>query len=65
MASLSHLKPGEKGRITATVDTANRKGLLIKSIDVMSNDTKRPKITLTLKAEVRELSPPAPAAPPH
>jgi len=63
MASSSHLKPGEKGKITATVDTANRKGLLIKSIDVMSNDAKRPKITLTLKADVKEPLSPTSAIP--
>ena len=63
MASSSHLKPGEKGKITATVDTANRTGLLVKSIDVTSNDTKRPKITLTLKADVRGPSPQPPPVP--
>ncbi len=52
MASSSHLKPGEKGSITATLDTRNRAGFIVKTIEVVSNDPDTPKVVLTLKAEV-------------
>ena len=53
MASSSHLKPGEKGKLTAIIDTHGKGGLLVKSVEVFSNDPERPKITLTLKADIR------------
>ena len=52
MASSSHLKPGEKGSITAQVDTQNRKGFIMKTIEVVSNDPGKPRVILRLKAEV-------------
>ncbi len=52
MASSSHIKPGEAGRIVATLDARDYKGRVVKEIWVFSNDPKRPKLTLTLKAEV-------------
>lgn len=61
MASSSRVGPGEKGDIRAKVDTSNRKGMLTKTIDVMSNDPRRPKITLTMKAFVKEPAPPKPS----
>ncbi len=54
MASSSHISPGEKGKITAKIDTSQRRGMLFKTIDVLSNDPKRPKATLTLKADIKE-----------
>jgi len=54
MASSSHLKPGEKGRIIAKVATAYRSGILHKSIDVFSNDPKRPRVILALKVRIKE-----------
>jgi hypothetical protein len=53
MASSSHLKPGEKGKITARVDTAKRRGILVKTVEVFSNATDRPRTVLTLKAMVK------------
>jgi hypothetical protein len=53
MASSSHLKPGEKGSLTATVDTHNRMGLTVKTVEVFTNDPERPKVVLTLKADIK------------
>lgn len=52
MASSSRLGPGEKGRLTARIDTRGRRGHLVKSIEVFSNDPEKPRTVLTLKAEV-------------
>jgi len=54
MASSSHLKPGEQGRIVAKVATANKSGVLHKSIDVFTNDPRRPRVTLALKVRIKE-----------
>ncbi len=53
MASLSRLKPGEKGKINTKLETAGRKGFVTKGITVHSNDPKRPVINLTLKAKIK------------
>lgn len=53
MASSDHLKPGEKGGITATVDTRGRKGVVYKTVQVSSNDPVRPVLTLSLKATIK------------
>ena len=58
MASSSHLKPGEQGRIVAKVATAYRSGTLRKSIDVFTNDPKRPRVILALKVRIKEPVPP-------
>jgi len=60
VVSSNHLKPGEKGRITVKVDTAGRSGILVKTAGVLSNDPQKPKVTLTLKANIQEPVPPAP-----
>jgi hypothetical protein len=52
MASSSHLKQGEKGAITARVSTAMKSGPIEETIEVVSNDPKRPKVILTLDAVV-------------
>jgi len=54
MASSSRLKPGEKGKITAKVDIKGRRGIISKSVQVFSNDPKRPVVTLFLKAMIKE-----------
>jgi hypothetical protein len=59
MASSSHLKPGEKGKITAKVDTSQRRGMLVKTIEVFTNDAKQPKTLLTLRANVKGPDPSA------
>jgi len=60
MASSSHLKQGEKGIISARVSTAMKSGPIEETIEIVSNDPKRPKVILTLEATVLEtLMPPA------
>jgi hypothetical protein len=54
MASSSRLKPGEKGNIIAKIDIKGRAGSISKSVQVFSNDPKRPIITLFLKATIRQ-----------
>jgi hypothetical protein len=54
MASSSQIKPGEKGKITAKVDIRGRSNELSKSIQVSSNDPKRPVVTLFLKATIKK-----------
>jgi Protein of unknown function (DUF1573) len=46
------LAPGEATEIEATFDPKGVKGLVRKSIEVVSNDPKTPNITLSLEAEV-------------
>lgn len=53
MASSSHLKPGEKGQISAKIETKGRTGSISKSIQVFSNDPKKPTVTLLLKALIK------------
>jgi hypothetical protein len=52
MASSSHLKPGDRGTIRASLDTRGRMGKLIRTILVFTNDPARPRVILTLKAEI-------------
>jgi hypothetical protein len=54
MAGPSHLKPGEKGSILVKAATTGRKGYVIENVEVWSNDPARPRITLTIKAYVRD-----------
>jgi hypothetical protein len=46
------VKPNEKGTITVKVNTANRKGLIVENVEVVSNDSLRAQITLTIQAYV-------------
>jgi hypothetical protein len=48
------MKPDEKGTITLKVNTAGRKGLIIENVEVASNDSIRPQITLTIRAYVSD-----------
>ena len=59
MAGFSHLRPGEKGSIIAKIDTLSREGSVFGTIEVVSNDPVRPRITLTLKAFISERKPPS------
>ncbi len=54
MASSGHLRPGERGSLAAQVNTQGRRGLLVKTIEVLSNDPQHRRVVLTLKADVRE-----------
>ncbi len=53
MASSSHIKPGEKGKINTKVDTEGRGGYLHKPIAVHSNDPQRPIVHLYITAILR------------
>jgi hypothetical protein len=58
MASSSHLKQGEEGLISARVATLNKTGAITETIEVTSNDPKRPKVMLTvLFTVIEELMP--------
>jgi|WetSurMetagenome_2_1015567.scaffolds.fasta_scaffold00779_5 hypothetical protein len=50
--SANVLNPGEKGKIAVTFDPDNYKGPVVKEVWVFSNDPKRPKVTLFIKAEI-------------
>jgi hypothetical protein len=54
VAGPSHLKAGEKGGITARMSTFLQKGFITETIEVKSNDPKRPTIILTLQATILE-----------
>jgi hypothetical protein len=54
MAGPSHLKQREKGTIRARIATFNKRGLIVETIEVLSNDPKRPNVILTLQATIRE-----------
>lgn len=53
MASSDHLRPKEKGKIVAKIDTKGRMGVLSKKVQVFSNDPKRHVVVLSLKAMIR------------
>lgn len=48
----SEIEPGATGKVRATLDTASLAGGVAKSITVLSNDPKTPRMTLTLRAEI-------------
>ena len=52
MASSSQIKPGEKSSIVATLDAEGYNGRVIKEIWIYSNDPKRPKAAIVLRADV-------------
>jgi len=54
VASSSHLNAGEKGGIIARVSTLMKKGFITETIEVVSNDHKRPTVILTLQATILE-----------
>jgi Protein of unknown function (DUF1573) len=54
MASSSHLKPGEKGQITAKIDIKGRSGPVSKNVQVFSNDPKRSVVTLSIHAIIQK-----------
>jgi hypothetical protein len=54
------IKPGQTGKITASVDTKNFTGPITKTVSVVSNDPATPQVALTIKAVVKpyvEVSP--------
>lgn len=53
MASSSRLKPGDEGKIVATIDMRGKIGYITKTVKVYTNDPKRPVVNLVLKALVK------------
>ena len=47
------VKPGQSGKITASVDTKNFTGPITKTVSVVSNDPETPQVALTIKAVVK------------
>lgn len=54
MASSARLKPGQMGKIIATVDTRGKIGRIVKTIEVLSNDRLREKVILKIVLDVEE-----------
>lgn len=53
MASSNHLKPGSSGALKVFLDTRNIVGSrIVKTVEVFSNDPKKPRVVLTLKADI-------------
>jgi hypothetical protein len=52
MASLSQIKPGEKGTVTVELDSGDYKGTIIKEVWLYTNDKKNPRVSMTIKADV-------------
>jgi hypothetical protein len=66
VAGSSHLKAGEKGKITARMSTLMKNGFITETIEVVSNDPKRPAMILTLQATILEnILPLRPESPVH
>jgi hypothetical protein len=54
VASSSRLEPGETGSINAKVYTKGKIGSLSKSINVFSNDPKRPAVRLSIVTTIEQ-----------
>lgn len=54
MVSSDHLGPQEEGIIKATVDTRRKKGRIVKTIQIRSNDPEQPLVVLKLTANVKD-----------
>lgn len=54
MVSSDHIEPGEKGEIKATVNLKGKKGRIVKTIQVQTNDPKRSVVVLKLYATVKD-----------
>jgi hypothetical protein len=54
MASSSRLQPGEKGKITVTVDIRGRAGRVLKTVRVYANDPNKPVTTLSIRVHITD-----------
>lgn len=54
VASSSRLKPGEEGKIIATIDIKGRTGYISKAVRVFTNDPQKPSVNLVLKALIKK-----------
>ena len=61
MASSSRLKPGEEGKIVATIAIKGKIGFITKTVKVFTNDPQKPVVNLVLKALIKA----QPASPPQ
>ncbi len=55
MASAKEIPPGGEGKIDVTFNTKNRRGKQSKKVTVLSNDSKEPKLILTVSADLKEV----------
>jgi len=53
VASSGHLKPGEKGRISVSVDVRRKSGGLTKTVQVFTNDPKKAITTLSVRMFIK------------
>jgi hypothetical protein len=53
VASSSHLKPEETGKIAVTIDIKGKRGFITKTVKVFTNDPKKPIVNLVLKALIK------------
>jgi hypothetical protein len=64
VASSSHLKPGEEGKIVAKIYIKGKIGFISKTVNVLTNDPRKPTVNLVLKALIKVQSvPPTKPAP--
>lgn len=54
MASSSHLKPEEKGKISVSVDVRGKSGKISKTVRVYTNDPKKPITTIFVSMHVKD-----------
>jgi len=54
VASSSHLKPGERGKIQVTVDIRGKSGYISKTIQVYANDPKNPVTRLAVQMYIKD-----------
>ncbi len=54
MASSGRLQRGERGAITVRVATQDKAGIVTETIEVATNDPKRPKVILRVVATIME-----------
>ena len=54
LVSSKELKPGEQGTLKVELDTSKRKGKMIKTVTIKTNDPKVPNKILTLYADVQQ-----------
>jgi hypothetical protein len=64
MAGASRLKAGQKSAVTARIATELKQGEVTEAVEVLTNDPRRPKVVLTLRARVLgNITIPPPQAP--
>ncbi len=54
MVSSDHIEPGGQGELKATVNLKGKRGRIVKTIQVQTNDPERPVVVLKLYATVKD-----------